>query len=151
VKRTPLAASRSRFGVIVCGCPPRQPIQSFRSSMAMNSTLGRKGCFVCSATAAELATQTASSEKRVLIGRSKPMVSTLTGRLVRRENLPESSIASQQAVNHRKQAVCACSPSNSVTRSRHEEIRRQRDADRLILLWFFDSQPHSIDSCSGCV
>src|SRR3569833_72255 len=28
------------FGVFAWGCPPRQPTQSFRSSTAMNSTLG---------------------------------------------------------------------------------------------------------------
>jgi hypothetical protein len=37
---TPLAARRSKFGVIDCALPPIQPIQSFRSSIAMNSTLG---------------------------------------------------------------------------------------------------------------
>ena len=40
VNRIPEAANRSRFGVLACGCPPRQPTQSLRSSMAMNSTLG---------------------------------------------------------------------------------------------------------------
>ena len=39
-KRTPEAASRSRFGVLAWGCPPRQPTQSFRSSIAMNRTFG---------------------------------------------------------------------------------------------------------------
>ena len=33
-------AKRSRLGVLVWECPPRQPIQSFRSSIAMNKTLG---------------------------------------------------------------------------------------------------------------
>src|SRR5690349_13274154 len=40
VKSTPRLARRSIFGVRACGCPPRQPTQSFRSSIAMNSTLG---------------------------------------------------------------------------------------------------------------
>ena len=40
VNNTPLAASRSKFGVFACGCPPRQPIQSFKSSTEMNSTFG---------------------------------------------------------------------------------------------------------------
>ena len=40
VKSTPEAASRSRLGVRACGWPPRQPIQSFKSSMAMKRTLG---------------------------------------------------------------------------------------------------------------
>ena len=40
VNSTPLAARRSRFGVFVCGWPPMQPIQSFRSSIEMNRTLG---------------------------------------------------------------------------------------------------------------
>lgn len=31
------------FGVFVCGCPPRQPTQSFRSSTAISRTLER-GC-----------------------------------------------------------------------------------------------------------
>lgn len=39
-KRTPDAAKRSRFGVLAWGCPPRQPTQSFRSSIAMNRTFG---------------------------------------------------------------------------------------------------------------
>lgn len=42
VKNRPRAASRSIFGVLACRCPSRQPIQSFKSSMAMNRTLG--GC-----------------------------------------------------------------------------------------------------------
>ena len=40
VKSTPVAAKRSRFGVLDWGCPPRQPTQSLRSSMAMNKTFG---------------------------------------------------------------------------------------------------------------
>jgi hypothetical protein len=40
LNNTLLAASRSKFGVRVCGWPPRQPIQSLRSSTEMNSTLG---------------------------------------------------------------------------------------------------------------
>ena len=40
LKSTPRAASRSMFGVFACGCPPMQPIQSLRSSMAMSRTLG---------------------------------------------------------------------------------------------------------------
>src|SRR5262245_755799 len=38
---TPRFARRSRCGVLTCGCPPRKPTQSFRSSAAMNNTLGR--------------------------------------------------------------------------------------------------------------
>ncbi len=34
-------ANRSMFGVIAWGWPPRNPVQSFMSSMAMNSTFGR--------------------------------------------------------------------------------------------------------------
>src|SRR6185437_11900595 len=37
----PREARPSMFGVFACGCPPRQPTQSFRSSMAMKRTLGR--------------------------------------------------------------------------------------------------------------
>ena len=33
-------ASRSMWGVRACGCPPKAPTQSFKSSMAMKSTLG---------------------------------------------------------------------------------------------------------------
>ena len=40
VNKVPLAANLSRLGVLTCGWPPRQPIQSFRSSMARNRTLG---------------------------------------------------------------------------------------------------------------
>src|SRR5437868_2774013 len=40
VNSMPLAASRSMFGVLTSGCPPRQPIQSFRSSTAMKRTFG---------------------------------------------------------------------------------------------------------------
>lgn len=39
VNNMPLLASRSMFGVIACGWPPRLPIQSFKSSTAMNRTL----------------------------------------------------------------------------------------------------------------
>ena len=41
VNSVPEAAKRSRLGVRVWGCPPMQPIQSFRSSIEMNKTLGR--------------------------------------------------------------------------------------------------------------
>lgn len=40
VKSTPLLARRSRFGVLTSGCPPRQPTQSFKSSIAIKSTFG---------------------------------------------------------------------------------------------------------------
>ena len=50
LKRMPLAARRSRFGVMVCGCPPRQPIQSLRSSRAMKRMFGFLGSF-CAAKA----------------------------------------------------------------------------------------------------
>lgn len=40
LKRVPLAARRSRFGVMLWGCPPRQPIQSLRSSRAMKRMFG---------------------------------------------------------------------------------------------------------------
>jgi len=39
----PRFASRSMCGVLTCGCPPRNPTQSFKSSTAMKSTLGRSG------------------------------------------------------------------------------------------------------------
>ena len=39
-KTTLSEARRSRRGVIACGCPPIKPVQSFRSSMQINSTLG---------------------------------------------------------------------------------------------------------------
>ena len=42
VNSTPLAARRSRFGVLVCEFPPRQPTQSLRSSIEMKRTLGRE-------------------------------------------------------------------------------------------------------------
>ena len=45
VKRTPLFASLSRFGVFTSGWPPIQPIQSLRSSMAMKSTFSSLPCF----------------------------------------------------------------------------------------------------------
>ena len=41
VNSKPRLAKRSIFGVDTCGCPPRQLTQSFRSSIAMNSTFGR--------------------------------------------------------------------------------------------------------------
>ena len=41
VKSMPRRARRSMFGVKAWGWPSKQPIQSFRSSMAMKSTLGR--------------------------------------------------------------------------------------------------------------
>ena len=44
----PRAARRSMFGVCACGWPPRQPTQSFKSSMAMKRTLG----FGCAGTLA---------------------------------------------------------------------------------------------------
>ena len=44
VKSVPRFASRSMFGVFTCGCPPRQPIQSFWSSMAMNKIFGFAAC-----------------------------------------------------------------------------------------------------------
>src|SRR6185312_6798546 len=37
---TPRFARRSRFGVIVCGCPFIGPIQLFRSSAMMSRTFG---------------------------------------------------------------------------------------------------------------
>ena len=40
VNSTPRFASRSMFGVRQSGCPPRQLIQSFKSSTAMNNTFG---------------------------------------------------------------------------------------------------------------
>ena len=40
LNKMPEAASRSKFGVRACGCPPRQPTQSFRSSIAMKRILG---------------------------------------------------------------------------------------------------------------
>src|SRR6185295_10671186 len=40
VNKVPRAAMESRFGVLAWGCPPRQPIQSFRSSMAIMRMLG---------------------------------------------------------------------------------------------------------------
>ena len=40
LKRTPRAANRSILGVLAWGCPPRQPIQSLRSSMEISRTLG---------------------------------------------------------------------------------------------------------------
>ena len=39
-KSVPRLARPSMFGVLACGWPPRQPIQSFWSSMAMNKTFG---------------------------------------------------------------------------------------------------------------
>ena len=42
VKSVPCDASRSIFGVMVLGWPLMQPIQSFKSSIAMNKMLG---CF----------------------------------------------------------------------------------------------------------
>ena len=33
-------ANNTVLSTIACGCPPRNPVQSFMSSMAMNSTLG---------------------------------------------------------------------------------------------------------------
>ena len=41
MKFTLRCANRSMFGVTACGWPPRNPVQSFMSSMAMNSTFGR--------------------------------------------------------------------------------------------------------------
>lgn len=40
-KVVPRAASLSMYGVFAIGCPPRWPIQSFWSSMAMKRMLGR--------------------------------------------------------------------------------------------------------------
>jgi hypothetical protein len=40
VNRMPSAASRDRFGVFACGCPPMPSTESFRSSQMMNRTLG---------------------------------------------------------------------------------------------------------------
>jgi len=40
LNKTPLAAKRSMFGVFACGCPPKQPIQSFRSSIEINKMFG---------------------------------------------------------------------------------------------------------------
>src|SRR6056297_2091743 len=40
VNSVPRDAKRSMFGVRASGCPPMQPTQSFRSSIAINSTLG---------------------------------------------------------------------------------------------------------------
>lgn len=39
-KTTLSEASWSRRGVNACGCPPIKPVQSFRSSIQINSTLG---------------------------------------------------------------------------------------------------------------
>ena len=36
----PSAANRSMWGVMVCGWPPWDPVQSFKSSTEINSTLG---------------------------------------------------------------------------------------------------------------
>ena len=38
--KTPSFARSSMLGVFACGCPPRQPTQSFKSSIAMNKTFG---------------------------------------------------------------------------------------------------------------
>ena len=43
VKRVPRRARASMCGVRTCGCPPRAPIQSFWSSMAMNRMFGFVG------------------------------------------------------------------------------------------------------------
>jgi len=40
VKSTPFCARRSRLGVFTSGWPPRQPIQSFKSSIAIKRTFG---------------------------------------------------------------------------------------------------------------
>ena len=41
VNVTPIFASRSKFGVFACGCPPSGLTQSFKSSTAMKRMLGR--------------------------------------------------------------------------------------------------------------
>lgn len=40
VKSVPRLANASMCGVLACGCPPRQPTQSLRSSTAISKTLG---------------------------------------------------------------------------------------------------------------
>ena len=40
LKSVPRLANRSMFGVRACGCPSKTPIQSFRSSTDIKSTLG---------------------------------------------------------------------------------------------------------------
>src|SRR3954467_11063009 len=61
VKSMPFAASRSMFGVFTSGWPPRQPIQSFRSSTAMKRTFGL--LFVAPGRTAEVATAERKSRR----------------------------------------------------------------------------------------
>ena len=83
VNRTPCLNSRSRCGVFACGCPSSAPSQSFKSSMAMNSTLGR------SATGS-LAAQMGWHEPRIqmmlarksVTGKGCPLLNLLWGGIV---------------------------------------------------------------------
>ena len=49
------------FGVLACGCPPRQPTQSFRSSTEMNNTFGGESPRAAGETVAALVSATAAS------------------------------------------------------------------------------------------
>src|SRR5688500_3763864 len=62
VKSMPRFARRSMFGVFACGCPPRQPTQSLRSSTAMKRTLGREPP-VAAGSAAEAEIGNSTSDK----------------------------------------------------------------------------------------
>lgn len=60
LNKMPDAASRSKFGVRACGCPPMQPTQSFKSSIAMKRTFG----FV---TAGEFTTKAQRIQRKIKI------------------------------------------------------------------------------------
>ena len=63
VKSVPRAASRSMLGVRDCGCPFRQPTQSFRSSTAMSSTFG----FTAAANPEPVTAGTAPAKSNIVI------------------------------------------------------------------------------------
>jgi hypothetical protein len=63
-KRGAARASLSRFGVLAIGWPPRWPIQSFWSSMAMKRTLGFFAAAAQSAEGDAKPTQTSAAQRR---------------------------------------------------------------------------------------
>ena len=58
LKFLPRSASSSMFGVDASGCPPRNPVQSFRSSMLIITTFG------CSAPLLGLSLQSTPGKKQ---------------------------------------------------------------------------------------
>src|SRR5688572_1968075 len=70
----PRAASASMCGVFACGCPLRQPTQSFWSSIAMNRTFGLAGEAAAAAAAAFAAAERVTARQATTASRTVGIV-----------------------------------------------------------------------------